>query len=323
MVIPDPQPRVQAAEAAAAVLRDPADLELVVADQSTDDKSVEALQAIQDPRLRVVRSSLRGASNARNVGVAATTAPLLAFTDDDCRPDPTWTSTLIRLFAENPDVALIFGRVKLPPGATSDDFAAAFEPRQRIQQGPVPLPDQDWGIGASFAVRRDILQALGGFDPYLGPGAPVFYAGEETDLIIRALHGGYQILNTTECEVLHLGVRTGEQVRRLIVGYRLSVGAAFGKHARLSGWAGVRDVARLGEFLPARDRTRAEGLHPPAPRLGRVLPGRGRDVLPLRRRSTGAGLPHPLASERRTLRTSSRRIDRSRPQGRRSLFIAR
>src|SRR5205085_1517270 len=140
VVIPTRNRGAQAAEAAAAVLRDPGDLELVVVDQSTDDKSVEALQAVGDPRLRVVRSSLRGASNA---------------------------------------------------------------------------------------IRREALAALGGFDPFLGPGAPKFYAGEETDLIIRALHAGHRIINTTECEVLHLGVRKGSEVRKLIVGYRLSVGAAF------------------------------------------------------------------------------------------------
>jgi glycosyltransferase involved in cell wall biosynthesis len=249
VVIPTRNRGAQAAEAALAVLRDQVDLELVVVDQSTDDKSVVALEAIGDPRLKVVRSSLRGASNARNAGVAATTAPIIAFTDDDCRPEPTWATTLLRLFNDDPQTGLIFGRVRLPPHETSEDFAASFEPQRRVQQGVVPLPDEDLGIGASFAIRRATLAALGGFDPYLGPGAPVFFAAEETDLIVRALHGGHKIINTTECEVVHLGIRKGPEVRRLIVGYRLSVGAAFAKHARLSGWSGLRDGARWTSFF--------------------------------------------------------------------------
>jgi GT2 family glycosyltransferase len=264
VVIPTRNRGVQAAEAAAAVLADPCDLELVVVDQSTDDKSVEALNEIRDPRMRVVRSSLRGASNARNVGVASTTAPILAFTDDDCRPNPAWASTLARIFAEDPEAALIFGRVRLPPNEEANHFGAAFEPQQRIQQGVVPLPSGDLGIGASFAIRRNILSALGGFDPYLGPGAPTFFAGEETDLIFRALHAGYRIINTTECDVLHLGVRKGAEVRKLLVGYRLSVGAALAKHARLSGLSGLSLGARWIGFyvqdavreLAARNRPR-------------------------------------------------------------------
>jgi hypothetical protein len=169
----------------------------------------------------------------------------------------------VRIFAEDSEAALVFGRVKLPPLERTDEFGAAFEPKQRVQYGAVPLPDEDLGIGASFAVRRQVLRALGGFDPYLGPGAPKFFAAEETDLIIRALHGGYRVVNTTDCEVSHLGVRQGSDARRLIVGYRLSVGAAFGKHARLSGWAGVRDTARWATFF-ARQTVRdvAAGTRP-------------------------------------------------------------
>jgi glycosyltransferase involved in cell wall biosynthesis len=249
VVIPTRNRGAQAAQAALAVLRDQADLELVVVDQSDDHESTLALEAIGDSRLRVVRSASRGASNARNVGVAATTAPIIAFTDDDCRPEPTWATTLLRLFDEDPQTGLIFGRVRLPEQESSTAFGASFEPQQRVQQGAVPLPDQDLGIGASFAIRRGTLAALGGFDPYLGPGAPLFFAAEETDLIVRALHAGHKIINTTECEVLHLGVREGAEVRRLIVGYRLSVGAAFAKHARLSGWSGFRDGARWAGFF--------------------------------------------------------------------------
>src|SRR4051812_31448692 len=148
VVIPTRDRGAEAAAAARAVLSDPCDLELVVVDQSQDDASVAALREIDDPRLRVVRSTLRGASNARNAGVAATTAPLLAFTDDDCRPEPGWASTMLRLFEEEPKPDLIFGRVWLPPLGHPDDYAASFQPRERLQQR-VPLPDEDIGIGAN------------------------------------------------------------------------------------------------------------------------------------------------------------------------------
>jgi GT2 family glycosyltransferase len=248
VVIPTRNRGAQVAEAASAVLLDPTEFELVVVDQSTDDTTVDALRGLKgDRRLRVVRSSLRGASNARNVGVAATTAPILVFTDDDCRPEPGWVSAVLRVFETQPDAALVFGRVRLPPLAHQYDYGASFEPKQRIQRA-VPLPDGDIGIGANFGIRRRVLERLGGFDPLLGPGAPYFRGAEETDLLIRALHGGYPVINAEECEVLHLGVRTGADVRPLHVAYQFAVGAAFGKHARLAGLTGLRDAGRWVTF---------------------------------------------------------------------------
>ena len=228
------------------MLEDPTEFDLVVVDQSDNEETAIALSVIADPRLRVIRSELRGASNARNLGVANTNAPVIAFTDDDCRPEPDWASSVLRVFDEDPQAALLFGRVHLPPKG-EDDYAASFEPKERLQHG-VPLPDGDLGIGANFAIRRHVLSSLGGFDPLLGPGAPAFRGAEETDLLIRALHAGYRVINAAECNVLHLGIRTGADVRPLHVAYQFAVGAAFGKHARLSGSAGIRDAARWVDF---------------------------------------------------------------------------
>jgi len=265
VVIPTRNRGDQAAEAARAVLRDPADLELVVVDQSSDEATVTALGALHDVRLRVIRSPLRGASNARNDGVAATSAPIVAFTDDDCRPEPGWVSALLQIFEDDRDAALVFGRVRLPPKRSPDEYAPSFEPKERLQRG-VPLPDEDIGIGANFAIRREALASLGGFDALLGPGAPFFRGAEETDLLIRALHRGYRVINAVECEVLHLGVRSGADVRPLHVAYQLAVGAAFGKHARLSGLAGLRDAARWVWFYTLK--TIRDALHLRRPRPG-------------------------------------------------------
>jgi glycosyltransferase involved in cell wall biosynthesis len=248
VVIPTRNRGGQAAEAARAVLRDTTAFELVVVDQSDDDTTREALRELEsDTRLRVVRSELRGASNARNVGVSETTAPILAFTDDDCRPGSSWVSSVLRVFDAEPGADLVFGRVRLPPLAHELDYAASFEPKARVQRA-VPLPDGDIGIGANFAIRRDVLARLGGFDPLLGPGAPYFRGAEETDLLIRALHEGYRVINAEECDVLHLGVRTGADVRPLHVAYQFAVGAAFGKYARLTGLSGIRDAGRWVDF---------------------------------------------------------------------------
>lgn len=251
-----------------AVLSDCSDFELVVIDQSTNDLTEDALRTqVHDPRFRLIRSSLQGISNARNAGVLATSAPIIAFTDDDCRPQPGWASALLRVFVEEPDTALVFGRVHLLPDSHLTGFGASFEPRARVLQGRLPTPRSGFGIGANFAVRRPQLEQLGGFDPLLGVGAPFFRAGEELDLMVRALHAGYRLVNAVECDVLHLGVRTGADVRALAVDYQLGTGAALGKHARLAGFAGLRDICRwvvsyVGEAIASIVRLRRPMLGP-------------------------------------------------------------
>jgi GT2 family glycosyltransferase len=231
------------------VLRDGNDFDLVVVDQSKNDVTVATVAAIPpDSRLRVVRSKLRGISNARNTGVAATSAPIIAFTDDDCRPRPGWVSAMLRVFDEDPEAAIVFGRVHLSHSADVDGFAASFEPRRRVLQGRIPTPKGGFGIGANFAIRRSVLERLGGFDALLGVGAPFFRAGEEVDLTIRALHAGYRVINASECDVLHLGLRKGADIRPLAVHYQIATGAALAKHARLDGLSGLRDLLRWAGF---------------------------------------------------------------------------
>lgn len=241
----------QAAEAARAVLDDPTPFELIVVDQSTNDETVDALNSLPpDSRMRVVRSSLRGLSVARNTGAQAAQAPIIAFTDDDCRPASGWVSTLLRVFADEPDAAMVFGRVHLPTDQPTVGFAASFEPTQRVLLG-IPDPKVALGIGANFAIRRRILEQLGGFDPFLGAGAEHLRAGEETDLLIRALHRGHRVINAVECDVLHLGVRSGMDIRPLVIGYQLGTGAAFGKLVRLSGAPGLKGFAERAAFYAA------------------------------------------------------------------------
>jgi glycosyltransferase involved in cell wall biosynthesis len=76
------------------------DFELLIVDQSEDNATEQALAAYAgDRRFRYIRSSSRGASAARNVGVEQSTAPIIAFTDDDCRVSTDWLRQIATLLA--------------------------------------------------------------------------------------------------------------------------------------------------------------------------------------------------------------------------------
>jgi glycosyltransferase involved in cell wall biosynthesis len=75
-----------------------ADLEVIVVLDGPDDATLAALDAVGDPRLRVVESAHRGgAPHARNVGVAHARARWTAFLDDDDEWLPDKVAVQLRL----------------------------------------------------------------------------------------------------------------------------------------------------------------------------------------------------------------------------------
>ena len=67
---------------------------VVVDDASVDARSVAAVVA-GAAHARVVRGEGRGPAAARNLGAAEARAPVVCFTDDDCRPEPQWLGALV------------------------------------------------------------------------------------------------------------------------------------------------------------------------------------------------------------------------------------
>ena len=242
------------------------DFELLVIDQSDDDATEWALAAYaSDSRFRYIRSPSRGASAARNVGIQQSRAPVIAFTDDDCRVATDWLKQITTLFAREPEAALVFGKVSIPDELKGKGFAADFEPHQRVYYNKLPPVHVSWGIGANMSARRSVFERLGTFDPLLGPGSP-FHAGEESDLTIRAIASGYKVINAAEIAVLHLGVREGDEASKLMRGYGRAMGATLTKHVRLGTrasklllWSWLTHFAAKGLLNAVRGR-RPTGL---------------------------------------------------------------
>jgi glycosyltransferase involved in cell wall biosynthesis len=70
---------------------------IVVDDGSTDDTSNVAMEH----GATVLRHETnRGLSAARNTGIRVATAPVVAFLDDDCEPEPKWARELIDAYAD-------------------------------------------------------------------------------------------------------------------------------------------------------------------------------------------------------------------------------
>jgi GT2 family glycosyltransferase len=218
--------------AVAASLR-PVD-ELCVVDSASADDGVrrvgEAAGAI------VVRCELPGASRARNAGVAATRAPIVAFTDDDCVPAPGWAAAMAAAFAARPEVGFVTGQVR-PDVEDGSPLSVIVDTEPRRFTHPVdPAP---MGHGANMAVRRAAFEAVGGFDEVLGAGGRL-RASEEKDLFWRLLRAGWEGRYDPEPVVTHRQWRSRRAALVTELRYGVGGGAFAAKVARLDGGAGRR-----------------------------------------------------------------------------------
>lgn len=221
-----------------AALAPPAD-EIVVVDQSTDERTRAAVAASALPRVRYVHQEAVGLSHGRNLGVASTSGELVIFTDDDCVVDRGLVGALTATLARHPDAAVLFGRVDAGPHDPRLGLVPCFPCEAELVVRSGLERSRLGGMGACMVVRRSVLVALGGFDVWLGVGAP-FAAAEETDLAARALAVGHAIVEAPALRVTHHGFRTWAEHEALCERYLFGTGAMYGKQARL--WPGVTAV---------------------------------------------------------------------------------
>ena len=132
------------------------DLEVIVVDDGSSDDSAAVAASVGDDRVRVVRQGQGGTAVARNAGVAASGAPIIAFLDADDEALPGWGEALAGAMAA-PEVGLasVGLRRRQPDGSES-----VLAPR--------PLGPAYGGITAqflagAFAVRRSLFDEAGGY----------------------------------------------------------------------------------------------------------------------------------------------------------------
>ena len=201
--------------------------DVVVVDSASSGDATRQLCVVRG--VRVLRLDQPGTSRARNAGWQATSAPLVAFTDDDCQPRPGWAAALSKALQDKDFVTgrVVADRAVTAPVSLLDDLVGR------------DLSEQDLvGHGANCAFRRELLERLGGFDERLGPGTSL-RAAEDGDLLLRALRAGGRGRYEPAAVVVHRQWRSRGQALRLSFSYGLGQGGAAVRRGR-GARAGVR-----------------------------------------------------------------------------------
>lgn len=207
-------------------------IDVVVADNaSTDDTKAVIEAAARDSKWPVcyVLVPRRGVSNAKNAVIQASTADIIAFTDDDCLADRNWIATLVQEFNDDPGVAVVCGRVALfdprdaPITISVDHSRSHVTSRYNLFEG--------YMHGCNMAFRRRTFDAVGLFDRHLGPGTPC-QAADDPDILYRVFRQGMPILYSPDAVVYHNhGRRTAADIEAITRSYTIAKGAFYAKHS--------------------------------------------------------------------------------------------
>jgi glucosyl-dolichyl phosphate glucuronosyltransferase len=223
--------------------------EVVVANNGSTDSTPEVLARhapVFPVPLRIVDEARPGKSHALSAALASVTADIVAFTDDDVNVSSSWLAVLRQAFGDE-QLALAGGPVaprweaKAPrwlEGGTSQ-HSRFNAPLALLNYGPArcPLGPRTF-LGANMAVRREVLQGVGGFAPHLGKLRGTLLSGEDHDLCQRVQEAGHSALYIPEAIVHHWVPRA-----RMRLGYFLS----------WFYWSGITN-ARLDAGLASAER---------------------------------------------------------------------
>jgi glycosyltransferase involved in cell wall biosynthesis len=198
-----------------AVLRCAPDLRwevLVVDNNSTDETRavVEERQPGFPVPLKYLFEGRQGKSIALNTGLQQSAGEVIAFTDDDVRVPPGWLEAAVRPLLKQSTLGYTGGPVqpmweREPPAwlhptgnlggtiAVKDHGPASFIFEE---QRKTPL-------GVNMAVRRDLMEQIGGFRPDLGRHGKSLLGQEQAEFFYRSRAAGARGLYVPEMVLEH------------------------------------------------------------------------------------------------------------------------
>jgi GT2 family glycosyltransferase len=182
------------------------EVEVVVVDNGSTDGAVERVKT-EFPAIRVVRSERNGGFGAgANLGATAARGAYLVFLNPDATVAGGWLDALVRPLAEDASVGLVTPKVLLRSDPALINVAGLDVHLSGISmcrglESPRTALDEAREVaaisGVAAAVRRDVFEALGGFDE------DFFLYMEDVDISLRAWLGGYRCLYLPRTVALH------------------------------------------------------------------------------------------------------------------------
>ena len=199
------------------------ELRLLVHDNASSDGTPDAIRAAIPEADVVVCAENLGFAGGMNRILERSSAPWFLPLNSDAWPTPGAIGTLVAVAEKHPRAAAVAPRLERPDGSLEHSthpfpsisiaIASAVRARgswaERHALNGVWMHDRerevDWAVGAALLMRRDIIDAIGGFDESF------FMYVEDLEWCQRARKAGWEIWFTPEAIVVHVGNASGEK----------------------------------------------------------------------------------------------------------------
>jgi GT2 family glycosyltransferase len=195
------------------------DVHVIVADNASPDRSLEALEGLDVTLVQLDHNG--GFASGVNAGTREGSAPYALLLNPDARIDADAVRTLVRVLDDDSSVGVAAPLIRSDDGQL--DYSQRRFPQLRSTYAQAlflhrvfpraPWTDElirdegayrargnpDWVSGACMLVRRSAFEKLGGLDEGF------FMYCEDTDLCKRLRGNGYSIVFEPRAEVMHEG----------------------------------------------------------------------------------------------------------------------
>jgi glycosyltransferase involved in cell wall biosynthesis len=189
------------------------DYEIILVDNASTDRTADVAQRFQGRApLRYIHEERVGLCIARNTGWRAAKGQIIAYFDDDAIARPGWLRAIHDIFAQSNAATIgVAGGPVAPiwqaprPAWLADTVASSLTivdwgPSEKI----ILDIDREWLVGANMAMRKRVLEEVGGFHPWLDRVGRNLLSSGDVFLQKEILRRGYTCLYVPAMAIEHL-----------------------------------------------------------------------------------------------------------------------
>ena len=134
--------------------------EIIMVDNNSNDGSADIVR--RHPNIRLMTEATQGAYAARNRGLLNASGAIVAFTDPDCVPEPTWLEH-IAAELQLPEAHIVLGRRLAASDSTVPSLLMSYEHAKDEFVFSSDVAELYYGHTNNMAVRQETLEELGPF----------------------------------------------------------------------------------------------------------------------------------------------------------------
>lgn len=201
--------------------------DIILVDSCSNDNTWSTMEDFRNScqcSVAIIRAEQPGLGLARNLGVAASSGRIIAFTDDDCYLEKNYLEEAVKIFSHL-EIQYCGGRILL---YDESDAMCSVNYQEEFEIIPsYSFVDAGKVQGANMVILRQVFDQIGGFDPSLGAGTKI--RCEDIEFIGRASMSGYTGAHVPSLVVYHHHKRKSpsQELKKLIRKNDLARGAYY------------------------------------------------------------------------------------------------